>query len=159
MCTADVPGTGTVACGRDWAIYAVDSLTPTQGVAALTKLTVPWFCSVRVFLEGLRERPNNCVVGHFSMGTQYNCSAYVPRVHEARRPKACSLAGLYEGCPQTIPAVPLVSLKKDGFEGANPKRSQSTSAARFRFFLRRNLEKWFFLLRSGMMSVVFPWDK
>ena len=73
MCTADVSGAGTVACGwacgRDCAIYEVDSLTPTQCAAVLTKLTVPGFCSVRVFLEGVRERPNNtCNARRFSVG-------------------------------------------------------------------------------------------
>ena len=68
MCTADVPGTGTVACGRDCAIYTVDSLIWIQCVAALTKLIVSGFLSAGLCVEGLRERPNNCV-GHFSMGT------------------------------------------------------------------------------------------
>ena len=67
MCTAGVLGTGTVACGRDCATYAVDSPTPTQCTAALTKLIVLGLCAVRVL--GLGERPNNCVIEHFSMST------------------------------------------------------------------------------------------
>jgi len=134
MCTADVPGAGTVACGwacgRDCTIYAVDhSLTPTQCAAALTKLIVPAFWSLRVFLEGLRERPSNdYIAGYFSMGT-YPTGAHISRPR-TKASKNLFFGWLVQGLSPDDPCCPFKAVSLN-FEEQLRSESQSTPAARF----------------------------
>jgi len=93
--------------------YKVDCLAQTQCADALTKLIVSG-CSTKVFLEGWRERLNNCIAGQFSTST----GTYViqPKCIPCdQHPKFC----LHQRRSQKIPAVSSVSLKRDG--SANPK--------------------------------------
>ena len=168
MCTADVLGTETVACGQDCTLVAVPSsvamlasmawvvyhhsdqstmqnniqldsawaecvlqmcrgqgLLPADGpadeIAQSTRLIIAWhqlnaplhlpnwlsqhFGHWECSLRGCEKGRVMTILQGISVWAPIRLER-ISRDHEPKHPKTCSLAGLYKGCPQTIPAVP-----------------------------------------------------